>query len=50
VTADVTNYNSQGFDESYNIPLLGAEFSHYFMKFNRGVITLIGYDLLNKKC
>jgi hypothetical protein len=46
--ADVTNYTAQSFDEPIFIPLLSTEISYYFLKNNRGVLTLQGMDLLNK--
>ncbi len=46
--ADITNYTSQSFDEPILVPLLSGEISYYFLKFNRGVLTLQGMDLLNK--
>ena len=46
--ADVANYTNQSFGESVHIPLLGAEISRYFLKNNRGTLTLKGFDLLNK--
>jgi hypothetical protein len=48
VTADVTNYTAQSFEESQVIPLLGAEASYFFMKINRAALTLAAYDLLNR--
>lgn len=46
--ADVTNYTAQSFDKPIVIPLLSGEISYYFLKANRGVLTLQGVDLLNK--
>ncbi|MCX6227392.1 MAG: hypothetical protein NTV01_22085, partial [Bacteroidia bacterium] len=46
--ADVTNYTAQSFDKPISIPLLSGEISFYFLKANRGVLTLQGMDLLNK--
>jgi len=46
--ADVTNYTAQSFDKPIMIPLLSGEISYYFLKNNRGVLTLQGVDLLNK--
>ncbi len=48
VTADVTNYNEQSFDESLIIPLIGSDISYFFMKNNRAALTLSGFDLLNR--
>ncbi len=48
VTADVTNYTAQSFEESQLVPLIGAEISYFFMKNNRAAITLTGFDLLNR--
>lgn len=48
LTADITNYTARSFDESISIPLIGAEVSYTFLKYNRGIITLQGVDLLNK--
>lgn len=46
--ADVTNYTAQSFDKPVSVPLLSGEVSYYFLKANRGVLTLQGVDLLNK--
>jgi hypothetical protein len=48
VNADVANYSDRSFGESVSIPLLGAEVSHFFLKNNRGTLTLRGFDLLNQ--
>lgn len=48
VSADVTNYNDQSFGESISIPLIAAEISYFFLKNNRGSLSLQGADLLNK--
>jgi hypothetical protein len=48
VSADVTQYNAQTFNNAVIIPLLKAEASYYFLKGNRGVLTVDGFDLLNK--
>ena len=48
VDADVTNYNSQSFNESISIPLLGAEANFYFLSGNKLVLTLEAVDILNK--
>jgi len=47
-SADVTQYNAQSFKDAVVIPLLKAEASFYFLKANRGTITLEGFDLLNR--
>jgi hypothetical protein len=47
-STDVTNYNARTFNDVVNIPLIGAEINYYFLKNNRGVLTLSGFDLLNK--
>jgi len=46
--ADVNHYGVQGFNQNTIVPLLKAEVVHYILKSNRGVISLEGYDLLNK--
>ncbi len=48
IKADVTNYSSQSFDESVNIPTMGASFSYFFREAEKASITLSAYDLLNK--
>jgi outer membrane receptor protein involved in Fe transport len=48
VTADVTQYNARSFKEAIVVPLLKSQVSYYFMKFNRGVLTMEGFDLLNQ--
>lgn len=47
LSADVTVYNQQSFQNSVIVPLLRSEVSYYFLKGNRGVLTLEGFDLLN---
>ena len=47
-SADITNYSAKTFKESHLIPLLGAEINYYFLKNQRGVLTLAGVDLLNR--
>lgn len=48
IDADVTNYNSQSFNESISIPLFGAEMNFYFLSGNRAVLSLQAVDILNK--
>ena len=48
VTADVTSYSDLGGDESIRVPLLRAKVSYFFLSHNRGVLTLSGYDLLDR--
>ena len=48
LTADITNYTDRGFNESVLVPLLTAEVSYYFLAHNRGVLTLSGFDLLDR--
>jgi hypothetical protein len=47
-SADVTRYNSNSFSQSVTVPLVKSEASYYFLKANRGVLSLEGYDLLNQ--
>ncbi|MBN2236153.1 MAG: outer membrane beta-barrel protein [Bacteroidales bacterium] len=47
-SADVTRYDEQSFGDVVNIPILRAEISRYFLKANRGVLTLSAFDLLDK--
>jgi len=47
-SADITSYSARSFSKSQLIPLLGAEVSYYFLKNQRGVLTLAGIDLLNR--
>jgi hypothetical protein len=47
-TADITQYNARSFNESVSVPLLRAEVSRYFLKSNRGVLTIEAFDILNK--
>lgn len=48
LSGEITHYNSSGFNQSIDIPLLKASFSHYFLNGNRGVISLDIFDILNK--
>ncbi len=47
-TADVSQYQSQSFKNTITIPLLQAEVSRYFLKANRGSISLKAFDILNR--
>ncbi len=48
VTADVTSYSDLGTDGAIRVPLLRAEVSHFFLAHKRGVLTLSGFDLLDR--
>jgi len=48
LTSRLTNYNSKTLKESFSVPLIDASVNYYFMKGERGVLTLKGIDLLNK--
>jgi hypothetical protein len=48
VSADITSYNGANFNKSIVIPLLKAEAKFYFLKDKRGILSLEGFDLLNK--
>ncbi len=48
INADVTNYNAESFTDLVSVPLLGAGITFSFLKNNRGLLTLTGFDLLNK--
>ena len=48
ISADVTNYNAESFKDAISVPLLRAEVSFYFLKNNRAMLTLSGFDLLNR--
>ena len=47
-SADITKYNANSFSQGVVIPIIRAEASYYFLKANRGVLTLEGFDLLNR--
>ena len=47
-TADLSWYNEESFGNSIAIPLLKAELTRYFLKNNRGVISLELFDILDK--
>jgi hypothetical protein len=46
--ADVNHYGAEGYDLYTIVPRLQAEVVRYILKSNRGVISLKGFDLLNK--
>lgn len=46
--ADITRYDTRSFQQAVTIPLIRSEMSYYFLKANRGVLTLEGFDLLNQ--
>ncbi len=48
ISADVMSYSSESFPETVNIPLVSAEISYNFLKNKRGMLTLEGFDLLDK--
>ena len=48
ITADVTSYSDLGGDESFRVPLLRAQVSYSFLAHNRGILTLSGFDLLDR--
>lgn len=49
LTADVTSYSDLGGDgEAIRVPLLRAGASYFFLANKRGVLTLSGFDLLDK--
>ncbi len=48
VSADITSYSAKTFNNARFIPLLGTEISYYFLKNQRGVLTLKSVDLLNR--
>lgn len=48
IAADITSYNSQGFNKAITVPLLSAEINYHFFANNRGMLSLEAYDLLNK--
>ena len=48
VSADITRYDEQSFNDAVNIPILRAEISRYFLEGNRAVITLNAFDILDK--
>lgn len=48
LSGDVTRYDARSFQSAVTIPLLRSEVSYYFLKANRGVLTLEGFDLLNQ--
>jgi hypothetical protein len=48
VTGDITGYSAKSFSESQVVPLLGSEMSYYFLKNQRGVLTISVVDLLNR--
>ncbi|MFN8239449.1 MAG: outer membrane beta-barrel protein [Bacteroidales bacterium] len=48
VSADITSYSAKTFDQSKLIPILGAEMNYYFLRNQRGTLTLSGVDLLNR--
>lgn len=47
-SGDLDIYDGKSFDNIVTIPLLKAEAAYYFLKAKRGVLSLSGFDLLNK--
>lgn len=48
VSMDLTHYTARSFNEPVTIPLLKAEVSRTFLKNDRGMLTLKGFDLLDR--
>ncbi len=48
LTSDVSRYNEESFGNSIVVPLLRAEFTRYFLKNNRGVLTFEIFDILDR--
>jgi len=48
LSADLSRYSDLGIDQAIRIPLLRVELNYYFLAHNRGVLSLIGYDLLDR--
>ena len=48
LSADLSRYDQESFGNSITIPLLKAEFTRYFLKNNRGVLTFEVFDALDK--
>ncbi len=47
-STDITSYGAQSFERSIIVPLLSAEVSYHFLTNRRAVISIEGYDLLNR--
>jgi hypothetical protein len=47
-SADITNYSAKTFNYAEIVPLIGAEINYYFLKNQRGALSLAGVDLLNR--
>lgn len=47
-SADITRYSAGSFSEARLVPLINAETSYYFLKNQRGVLTLAAVDILNR--
>lgn len=48
VSGDMTRYTARSFPGAVVVPLVRSEVSYYFMKANRAVLTLEGFDILNQ--
>ncbi len=48
LTADLSRYDEESFGSSITVPLLKAEFTRYFLRNRRGVISLELFDILDK--
>jgi hypothetical protein len=47
LVADIHDYYSRSFKETVTIPLVKADVSYFFLKYNRGSLTLNAFDILN---
>lgn len=48
LNADLNRYDAASFGNAIGVPLLKAAITRYFLKNNRGVVTLEAFDLLNR--
>lgn len=47
IVADINQYASKSFSSNVTVPLLKAELSYFFLKANKGCISLNAFDILN---
>ena len=47
VVADINQYSSKTFSSNVTVPLLKAELSYFFLKANKGCVSLNAFDILN---
>jgi hypothetical protein len=46
--ANIVNFNARSFDEAVSVPLISAELSYFFLRAEKGSLSLEAFDVLNQ--